>query len=85
MIDDETRAIIRIVSTVLVSVAIVIFVLFLICYPIDKAHDKKIYNNGICPKDGTKWSYFGCDYYNLMSKYYICKNGHIVKLVGNYD
>ena len=65
----------------LVSVAIVIFVLFFI----DKAHDKKIYNNGICPKDGTKWSYFGCDYYNPMSKYYICKNGHIVKLVGNYD
>lgn len=85
MIDDESKEITRIISTVLISVAIVIFVLFLICYPIDKACYKKAYNHGVCQKDGTNWNYFGCDYYNPMSKYYICENGHIIKLVGNYD
>ena len=84
MIDDEIKEIIKIILFALVSTAIVIFILLWIYYPVDNCHNKRIYNKGVCQKDGTSWNYFGCDYYNQSCKYYICGNKHIVKLTRNY-
>lgn len=85
MTDSVFKNWIKLTITTTAICTVIISVVLFICFSVDKSNCRKTYNNGVCPKDGTNWNYFGCDYHNPMSKYYICDNKHIIKLVGNYD
>lgn len=44
-----------------------------------------LWNNGICPKDGTSWEYNNSAHGRYWRyDYYTCDNGHVIELVNDY-